>query len=163
MAIKGQPAKPAQRYFGKITPKVAGYSDWITHDHAQHWGDGGAADELGKEVAQKARTIIAEQTREAVADYARDAQLALTAVRGHLVVAVKLENDGASMIIQVPLAELINAGINEAFKAAFDPGAQDFISTLIQASGTFANLKKDLIRAQQEIANAQGQPQGEVA
>lgn len=161
MAIKGQGSRPGQRFFGKLSPKVAGYSDWLTHDHAPHWGDGGAADELGKAVAEKARTIIAEQTREAVADYAREAQLALTSVRGQLVVAVRMENDGAGLIIQVPLAELINGAIAEAFKTAFDAQSQDFISTLITASNVMANLKKQLIQAQQEILSAKSAPVGE--
>ncbi len=170
MGSKGQPGKPAQRFFGKMVAKVAGYGDWLIHDHAPHWGDGGAADDLGKEigqtVTQRARTVIAEQTREAVAEYVKDAELALTASRGHLVVAVNMQNGGARLIMQVPLADLINGAIKDAFTNAYSPQSQEFLSALIGAAGLMANLKKQLIQAQTDIANnaAQSGPaQQEVA
>lgn len=155
--------KPGQRFFGKSRPKVAGYGDWLIHNHAEHWGDGGAADEFGKEigqaVAEKARTVIAEQTREAVAEYARDAELALTSSAGHLIVAVNMANDGARLVIQVPLADLLNAAIKDAFNNAFSPSSQDFISTLIATSGQMANLRKELVEAQRKIAEQSTQEQ----
>ena len=158
MAVKGSPGKPAQRFFGKSRPKVAGYGAWLIHNHADHWGDGGAAEkfgnEIGQTVAEKARTVIAEQTREAVAEYARDAELALTSSGGHLIVAVNMENDGARLVIQVPLAELINAAIKDAFGNAMSAASQDFLSTLISTAGTMANLKKELISAQGKIAQS---------
>ncbi len=147
--------KPGQKFFGKSRPKVAGYGDWLLHDHAEHWGDGGAAEELGKEVAVKARTMIAEQTREAVAEYAKDAELALSAHQGHMIVAVNMANDGARLVIQVPLADLINAAVTEAFKSAFAPASQEFISALISTSAQMANLRKELIEAQRKIAESQ--------
>jgi hypothetical protein len=149
MAVKGSPGKPAQRFFGKSRPKVAGYGAWLIHNHADHWGDGGAAEkfgqEIGQSVAEKARTVIAEQTREAVA---------LTSANGHLIVAVNMENDGARLVIQVPLAELINAAIKDAFGNAMSAASQDFLSTLISTAGTMANLKKELISAQGKIAQS---------
>ena len=92
---KGKPIKAGAKFWGKLQAKVHGLAGWNEHDHGASWDDGGASDALGRDVAEKAKRMIADQTREAVAEYVTDAAFAMGSVNGQLVVAINMASAGS--------------------------------------------------------------------
>ena len=153
MAVKGVPARPASsKFWGKLQAKVAGLKGWNEHDHGASWDDGGAADSLGKLVAEKTKAIIAEQTREAVAEYVTDAQFALGSVNGRLYVAINMQSAGSRLIVQVPLVELINGAVADAYRTAANPASQEFLSSVMRTAGDMYKLRQQMTAPRLEPA-----------
>jgi len=149
MTIKGTPTRPQQSFWGKVGAKVAGLRGWKEHDHSVSWDDGGASDALGRDVAEKAKQIIADQTREAVAEYAADAEFALSARDGVLFVAINLTSAGSRLIVQVPFVDLVNKAVGDAYRSVANPASQEFLSTLIKTAGDMARLRQQMTSAPQ--------------
>lgn len=150
--VRGMPARAATRWWGKVSAKVAGLKAWHDQDAqtwAQSWDDGGAADKLGASVAEDVRRIIAEQTKEAVAEYAKDAEFALGAVNGQLMVGVNLTSAGGRLIVNIPLNELINKAVQDAWGSAGAPAGQEFIAAILKLTTDMAQLRRAMTQPAQ--------------
>jgi hypothetical protein len=156
-------SKPGQRYLGKLGARVVnGLQRFRAHDGTKTWSDGGATETVLKSLetvedsftqatqqlaghrqalAGDVRTLVANQVRDAVADYAQDSEWATCVTDGQLCIAMNLSNTEATLIVQTPLRELINAGVAEAWKAAATPAGQDYLAAVFALGRELTKLE----------------------
>jgi hypothetical protein len=137
--------------WGKLAAKVSGLKDWREHDASQTWSDAGEAEKLLASFLPEVQRVIAENA--AAGDFA------LSVRDGALWVDLRIWNDKATMIVGVPIRDLLNQGIAEAYKSVgANPNAQEFISHVV-ALGKDIN-KLSMPAPRQPSAQGQG---GQVA
>jgi hypothetical protein len=152
------PTRPATRWWGKVSAKIAGLKAWHAQDAddwAKSWDDGGAAQKLGEHVTAEARRIIAEQTKEAVAEYAKDAEFALGVNNGAMMVGINISSASGRLIIQVPFVDLIDKATTDAYANAASPQAQDFLAALLKVAAGMDRLRSAMMphnQQQREVA-----------
>jgi hypothetical protein len=145
--------------WGKLAAKVSGLKDWREHDASQTWSDAGEAEKLLASFLPEVQRVIAENVREGVAEYAAAGDFALSVRDGALWVDLRIWNDKATMIVGVPIRDLLNQGIAEAYKSVgANPNAQEFISHVVALGKDINKLSMPT----QRQPNAQGQG-GQVA
>lgn len=162
-------ARAGQRYLGKIAAKVVnGLARFRAHDGTKTWSDGGASESVlqsletvedtltqaaqqfaghRKVLASEVQTLVANQVRDAVADYASDSEWATCVADGQLCIAMNLSNAEATLIVQAPLRELINAGVAEAWKAAATPAGQDYLAAVFALGRELTKLEAQVRRS----------------
>lgn len=145
---KGKPSRAGAKFWGKLQARVHGLTGWNDHDHGASWDDGGASDALGRDVADRAKQIIADQTREAVAEYVTDASFAMGSAGGQIIIAINMASAGSRLIVQVPLAELMNKALADAYASVAHPASQEFISAVLKTTGDMAKLRQEMTRTQ---------------
>lgn len=152
LAPKPSTPKVGSRFWGKVQAKIQGLKAWTEHDHSTSWDDGGVSEQLAQEITSdlsgRIKEVIADQTKEAVSEYARDAQFALGARDGQVMVGLNLASQGARIIVQVPLNELINAAVTDAYQQIAHPEAQAFVSALMKLAGDLGQLRNQMARPQ---------------
>jgi hypothetical protein len=124
-----QRAKLGSKWFGK-TKAQADIDTFAAHDGSETWDDAGAAQQIADQAVREIRTTIANQVRDGVAEYATNAQFAMRAEGGELIVGLNMSNHVAPLIVEISLTELINAALDEAYKAVATPDGQDILTAL---------------------------------
>lgn len=139
--------------WGAIAAKVAGLRDWRDHDGTKTWSDAGQAEKLFAEFLPKVQSVIAQNVKEGVADYAASGEYTLSVRDKTLWVDLRLWNDEATLVVGVPLRDIINKAVGEAYKAAgASPSAQEFLSHIL-------SLSRDLSKMTAQMAGPQHQAQ----
>lgn len=136
-------------HWGKTAAKVSGLKDWRDHDARQTWSDEGDAEKLLNEFLPKVQEVIASNVKLGVADYAASGEYALSVRENTLWVDLRIWNDKSTLVVGVPLRDLLNAGIAEAYKTiGANQHAQEFVSHI-------HNLARDLTRLSQTPSKPQ--------
>lgn len=126
-------AAVGRKFYGKIPVTVTGRDVWDRHDATATWSDGGEIRQLLDRLAPELERVVAQNAAQSVAEYA---ELGEAAVRGDLsgevMVGLRLWNDNAAMIIEIPLKKLLLSALTEMRNGlAVDPNAQTAVSNLV--------------------------------
>lgn len=142
--------------WGKLAAKVSGLKDWREHDATQTWSDAGEAEKLLASFLPQVQRVIAENVREGVAEYAASGDFTMSMREGTLWVDLRLWNDRATIVVGVPLRDLLNQGIAEAYKSiGANPNAQEFMSHIHKLALDLNKLSQTT-PARQPSAQGQG-------
>ena len=134
------------RWFGKRPVDVTDTAPWVSHDATKTWSDGGAVRGSVTAAAQTLiadlERIVAENASASVAEYASAAEAGLRADgSGEVIIGLRIFNDQASMIIEVPLRRLIVDALTEMRpKLGVDPQSQAALSSLAALGQSLASL-----------------------
>lgn len=135
------------KWYGKRAVDVADTSQWTSHDATKTWSDGGAVRDSVTVAAQTLiadlERIVAENATASVVDYASAAEAGLRADGGEVLIGIRLYNDEASMIVEVPLRRLIVDALTEMRpRLGVDPQAQSALSALVALGQSLASLAR---------------------
>ena len=133
------------KWFGKRAVDVSDTTAWTQHDATKTWSDGGAVRDSVTVAAQTLITdlerIVAENASASVAEYASAAEAGIRADGGEVVIGIRLYNDQAAMIVEVPLRRLIVDALTEMRpRLGVDPQAQGALSALAALGKSLASL-----------------------
>jgi hypothetical protein len=136
--------KVGTKYFGKIPATIEGYDAFASHDGKQTWDDGNAAHDFLLKCAEDMKGIIADQVRDGVAEYSSKSQFAIRSDGKDLMIGLRLDNHIAPMILEVSLSDLINAGLEEAYKTIASQPSQDLLTGLASLGRAIAQVTQAL-------------------
>lgn len=125
-------SKVGRKAYGKIPVNVAGKNAWVQHDATKTWSDAGEVRKVMESATEQLEAIVASNVSLGVLDYAETAEAALRiSDSGELFIALRLWNNDASLIVEVPIKSLMAAAVTELRSSlATDPAAQAAMSHL---------------------------------
>lgn len=124
--------------WGKLAAKVSGLKDWREHDGTKTWEDAGSAERLLADFLPKVQAAIGQNVKMGVAEYAASGEYTLSVREGALWVDLRIWNDEATLVVGIPIRDLLNKAIADAYPSiAANPSAQELISLI-------AGLGKDI-------------------
>lgn len=127
--------------WGKLAAKVSGLKDWREHDASRTWADAGEAARLFDKMLPEVQSIIANNVKEGVAEYAASGEYTLSVREGALWVDLRIWNDDATLVVGIPIRDLLNKGIAEAYpNIAANPEAQEFFSLIASLGRDIAKI-----------------------
>lgn len=154
------------KWFGKRAVDVSDTGQWTQHDATKTWSDGGAVRDSVTVAAQTLiadlERIVAENATQSVAEYASAAEAGLRADGGEVIIGIRLYNDEASMIVEVPLRRLIVDALTEMKpRLGVDVQAQGALSALVALGQSLASLvRADVPPPASGIGHNSGAPAG---
>ncbi len=140
-------AMVGHKWFGKRDVDVLNVATWAQHDPTKSWSDGNAVRGKITTAAQSLiadlERVVAENVSSAVAEYAQSAQAGLRAEGGEVFIGIRLHNDEAAMIIEVPLRRLVIDALSEMRpNLTMDREAQGALSGLVALGQALVGLVK---------------------
>lgn len=135
------------KWFGKRAVDVSDTRAWTQHDATKTWSDGGAVRDrvtaATTALISDLERIVAENASASVVEYASAAEAGIRADGGEVLIGIRLYNDEASMIVEVPLRRLIVDALTEMRpRLGVDPQAQGALSALVALGQSLASLTR---------------------
>lgn len=119
------------KVFGKSKGQLTNLNTWDKHDHGPHWTTANSSGHsIGVRIGQIIDNTIAKEAKEAVKDYAAEAEFGLSVVDGKVYERLRLYNSAASITTQVDLVEQILTTVRDAKKAIHEPANQQMLASL---------------------------------
>ena len=134
------------KWFGKRAAVVLGLDKWAAHDASKTWSDGGAVAEAvtesNKTLISQLEKIVADNATAGVSEYLSDAEIGVRADQtGEVIVGLRIANDQAVMIVEIPLRKLVVGALSEMRPTlGVDPQAQAVLSALISLGNNLSSL-----------------------
>ena len=130
------------RYYGKMPVTISGQKSWDQQDATRTWTDAGAVSRVLQATTAELERIVAENATTSVSDYLSIPQPAIRPTQdGEIFLGLRIENQEASMIVEVPLRRAILAALSEMRPIlGLDPGAQQAVSSIVQFGGQLASI-----------------------
>lgn len=137
-------SKVGRTYYGKTAVQIFGANGWEAHDATKTWSDGGEIKSELLALTERLEAIVARNVSAAVVEYATTGEAAVRAdTNGEIYVGLRLWNDEAALIVEVPLkALLVAALVDVRDKLALDPGAHTMISQLVDLGRQLTQLTR---------------------
>lgn len=144
------------RYYGKMPVAVSGQKAWDKQDATRTWTDGGAVARVLQATTAELERIVAENATTSVSDYLSTAQAGIRVTQeGEIMLGLRIENQEASMIVEVPLRRAILAALSEMRPIlGLDPNAQQAVSAIVQFGGQLASIGRVPSRTPKEEVSA---------
>lgn len=126
-------SRVGHRYYGKTSVAIVGRQSWEAQDGTKTWTDGGAVQKALQDAAQALERVVAENATLAVSDYLSTAEAGIRADKtGEVLIGLRIANEEAAMMVEVPLRRLIVAALSEMRPAlGIDPQAQQTVSAIV--------------------------------
>jgi len=130
------------KFYGKQSVAITGRKAWDEHMATRTWTDGGAVAEVMQAATAHLERIVAENATQSVSDYLSSAEAGLRVTdAGEIIIGVRVSNQEASMIVEIPIKKLIVGALSEMRPTlGLDPKAQSAVSALIAFGGQLASL-----------------------
>jgi hypothetical protein len=130
------------KYYGKMAVTISGQKAWDRQDAAKTWTDAGAVTRVLQATTAELERIVAENATLSVSEYLSTAQAGIrTTPEGEVMLGLRIENQEAAMIVEVPLRRLILAALSEMRPVlGFDPNAQQAVSAIVQFGSQLASI-----------------------
>lgn len=130
------------RYYGKMPVTISGQKAWDQQDATRTWTDAGAVSRVLQATTAELERIVAENATTSVSDYLSTAQAGVRVTQdGEIMLGLRIENQEAAMIVEVPMRRLILAALSEMRPVlGVDPAAQHAVSAIVQFGGQLASI-----------------------
>jgi hypothetical protein len=130
------------KFTGNLPVVMHDNKKWLQHDHSQSWSSGAGIRAALDALAAELDRLVAEETKEAVLDYAQNAEMALgVASNGELLVGVRMANADAHVAVSISFRELVSNAIKEIRPTiGTDPGAQALLSAMISVGKALSQI-----------------------
>lgn len=122
-----------KRFYGKTAVSIRGQKQWDAHDATKTWTDNGEVRAVIEAIVPEVERLIAKNATLGVSEYLSSAEAAMRAdENGHLLIGVRIWNDEAAMIVEIPLTDLLVSALAETRDVVgVEPGAQAAVSALV--------------------------------
>ncbi len=131
-----------KRFYGKQPVVIAGRQAWDEQMATRTWTDGGAVAEVMRSATAQLERIVADNATQGVSEYLSSAEAGLRVTeQGEILVGVRVHNQEASMIVEIPIKKLVVGALSEMRPTlGLDPRAQSAVSAIIAFGGQLAAL-----------------------
>ena len=130
------------KYYGKMPVTITGQQSWDRQEATKTWTDAGAVARVLQQTTAELERIVAENATVSVSEYLSTAQAGIRATpEGEIMLGLRIENQEAAMIVEVPLRRLILAALSEMRPVlGLDQGAQHTVSAIVQLGSQLASI-----------------------
>lgn len=124
--------------YGGLKPTAdLGAETFAEHDHRKAWDDGGAAEAVLATLAPAVADYGAEQAKQALLEYGRNAFADTAAINGEIAVMIDLSNNEAAFAPYYNLLPLLQKSLQEAENSGDEAYLRAFGKMLDQLNHTF--------------------------
>jgi hypothetical protein len=136
--------KPGTRHFGRTTVSIGDKAEWKRQDHSKSWDTPtNEVDAALQEAGKSIKKLIASEVRDGVTEYMATAESSVCIDGGDIMVGIRVWNDHASVIVHVPLHQLLTQAVKDAAaQISSSDDAQVLVSKLIVLGREMVSLQR---------------------